>query len=147
VLNTDIAENQLGNNPASSAYYFTDPANPGTLTNPNITASRGTKEGADPGTIIGPQIMTVNLTVAHEIGNGEIGVFANNIFGNYTLASPFPVSNYVPQGLGSYGPGSGNANPFLAAFEPYQFNLNPNAYVTYPDGNARFYTFYYSVRI
>jgi hypothetical protein len=147
VLNTDLAEGALGNSPAASAYYFTDPANPGTIENPNITGSRGTKEGADPGTLIGPQILTANFTVAHEIGNGEIGFFANNPFGNFSAIAPFTTSNYLNNGLGGYAPGSGNANAFLKATQPYVFDLNPNSYITYPDGNARLYTFYYSTKI
>jgi hypothetical protein len=147
VLNTDLAESALGNNSAASAYYFTDPANPGTIENPNITGSRGTPEGPDPGSLRAPAILTANLTIAHTLGNGEVGVFANNIFGNYTGAFPFSVSNYVNNGLGGYGLGSGNRNAFLAATEPYQFNLNPNSYITYPDGAARLYTFYYSLKI
>ncbi len=46
VLNTDLASTP------SQAYYFTDLTNPGTIENPNITASRGTPEGDDPGTLI-----------------------------------------------------------------------------------------------
>jgi hypothetical protein len=147
VLNTDLAEGILGNSAAASAYYFTDPANPGTPENPNITGSRGTKEGPDPGSIIGPQILTANFTLAHEIGNGEIGIFANNPFGNFTSASPFTTSNYLNNGFGGYGPGSGNAGAFLQATQPYVFDLNPTSYITYPDGNARLYTFYYTTRI
>ena len=147
VLNTDLAEALLGNSPAASAYYFTDPANQGTVEHPNITASRGTHEGADPGTLIGPQIVTANFTIAKEIGNGEIGVFANDLFGNYSAASPFTTSNYVPNGLGLYGPGSGNASAFLKATQPYVFDLNPGSYITYPDGNARLFTFYYTTKI
>jgi hypothetical protein len=53
----------------------------------------------------------------------------------------------VPNGLGGYGPGSGNAGAFLKATQPYVFDLNPTSYITYPDGNARLFTFYYSTRI
>jgi hypothetical protein len=147
VLNTDLAQGALGNNAAASAYYFTDSANPGTIENPNITASRGTPEGPDPGSLRAPAILTANLTIAHAIGNGEVGILASNIFGNFTGAFPFTTSNYVPNGLGGYGLGSGLANPFLKATEPYQFDLNPGPYITYPDGPARQYTFYYTLRI
>ncbi|HZV79613.1 MAG TPA: TonB-dependent receptor [Candidatus Binatus sp.] len=147
VLNTDLAQNQIGNDPAASAYYFTDPTNPGTIEHPNIVASRGTAEGPDPGSLRAPAILTLNLTVAHTLGNGEVGIFANNLLGNYTAPFPFSVTNYVPQGMGGYGPGSGLANPFLKATEPYQFDLNPTSYITYPTGSARFYTFYYTLKI
>src|SRR5262249_22817215 len=63
VLNTDLAAASLGLNANTSAYYFTDPANPGSATpaclalaglatcrilNPNITGSRGTADKSDP---------------------------------------------------------------------------------------------------
>ena len=54
VPNTDIAQAALGHNAITNAYYFTDPTNPGTLQHPNITASRGTPEGPDPGSLLGP---------------------------------------------------------------------------------------------
>ena len=147
VLNTDLAESALGNSPAASAYYFTDPTNPGTITNPNITGSRGTPDGPDPGSLRGPQILTFNVTLAHSIGNGEIGVTAFNLAGNYSISSPFTTSNYVNNGLGAYGAGSGNANPIIKALQPYVFDLNPGSYITYPAGPARTYTFYYNLHI
>jgi hypothetical protein len=147
VLNTDLAANALGLSPAASAYYFTDPTNPGTITNPNITGSRGTPDGPDPGSLIGPQILTVNLTLAHAIGSGEIGVTAFNLLGNYTINNPFTTSNYVNNGFGGYGAGSGLANPLVKALEPYVFDLNPGSYITYPAGPARVYTFYYNLHL
>ena len=61
VLNTDLAAASLGQNTLTSAYYYTDPANPGTILNPNITGSRGTPEGNDPGSLRSPQRLLVNL--------------------------------------------------------------------------------------
>lgn len=147
VLNTNLAESALGNSAASSAYYFTDPANPGTIEHPNITGSRGTPEGPDPGSLRGPEILTMNITLAHTIGNGEVGIFANNLLGNYTGGSPFTSSTYVNNGLGGFGPGSGNPNAFLLATQPYIFGRKPNSYISYPTGGARLYTFYYSAKI
>src|SRR4029077_17655858 len=54
VLNTDLAATALGQNANTSAYYFTDPSNPGTILHPNITGSRGTPDGNAPGTLKGP---------------------------------------------------------------------------------------------
>jgi len=162
VLNTDLAAGALGLNPRTSAYYFTDPANPGTITNPNITASRGTQEGNDPGSILGPPILRVNISVAHDIGNGpnhfQVGVRGTNIFGNYTNTAPGGNSRYRAEGLGGYNgiggctsavscgngtpvSGSNTANP---ALQPLQFPRSPNPYEAEATGAARLFTFFVS---
>jgi hypothetical protein len=160
VLNTDLAASSLGLNPRTSAYYFVDPANPGTIFSPNITGSRGTKEGDDAGSILGPQILRVNLAIAHDIGSGpnhfQVGVRGQNIFGNYTNTIPGGNSRYRANGLGGYNgiggctsglscgngspvSGSNNANPFL---QPLQFPRSPNPYEAEATGNARLFTFF-----
>lgn len=155
VLNTDLAENCLGNNANTSAYYFTDPSNPGTILHPNITGSRGTPDGADPGTLRGPQIMTMNLSLSHDIGHGtspmQVGLTITNLFGNYTNAVVGGNSRYRNNGLGGYngapgffqGPVSGS-NDVLANYEPYQYPRSPLPFENEPTGTARTWTFFVS---
>ncbi len=150
VLNTDLAQDALGNNHFTSAYYFTDPNNPGTLTNPNITGSRGTNDGNDPGTIRGPQRLFANITLAHDIGVGQknmqVGLRVANLFGNYTNAVVGNNSRFRPNGFGGFGPTSGKKNAFLAANEPYQFNRGPFPFENEPTGPAREYTLYLTAK-
>jgi len=162
VLNTNLAALSLGLNANTSAYYFVDPANPGTIYNPNVTSSRGTKEGNDPGSIQGPPIFRMNISVAHDIGSGpnhfQVGVRATNLLGNYTNTAPGLTSRYRTNGLGGYNgvsgctstsqcgngstvSGSNTANPL---FEPLQFPRSPNPYEAEPTGTARTFTFFVS---
>jgi len=149
VLNTDLAVTP------SQAYYFTDPTNPGTMFAPNITASRGTPEGSDPGTLFTPATALVNLTLAHDLGSGpnnfQVGVRATNIFGDYTPTAIPPNLYYVPQGIGGYGPGSGyNVNQCAPgqtfACEPFQYNHSVYPYESEPSGPPRVYTFFVSAK-
>ncbi len=150
VLNTDLAAATT-----SQAYYFTDSTNPGTIDHPNITGSRGTNEGDDPGTIKGPQITQVQLTIAHDIGKGIrnalVGVRVQNLFGNYT--PPRIPSNlyYVNNGLGGYGAGSGvNVNACAPgqtfACEPFMYNQSPYPYENESRGPPRLFTFFVSMK-
>ena len=145
VLNTDLAENCLGNNFNTSAYYFTDPANPGTVLRPNITGSRGTPDGNDPGTLRGPQIMTMNLSISHDIGAGaratQVGFRVVNLLGNYSDANVGFNSRYRNNGIGGFSSTSGT-NLVLPLFEPYQFPRSPLPFENEPTGTARTWTFF-----
>jgi hypothetical protein len=150
VLNTDIVS------ATSEAYYFTNPNNPGTAQQPNIIASRGTSEGDDPGTLFGPAIATVNLTVSHTIGaglhNSQVGLRVLNLLGNYSPSNIVSNPYYVPAGpSGGAGPGSGfNFNQCAPhqtyACEPFMYNYSPFPYEIEPDGPPRMYTLFYSIK-
>lgn len=150
VLNTDLAEISLGANQFTSAYYFTDPSNPGTILHPNITGSRGTDDGDDPGTLKGPpRFFLNNVTIAHDVGRGptgmQIGIRGTNLLGNYTNSVVGGNSRYRNNGLGGFGPTSGT-NLVLPLFEPYQFPRSPNPYENEPTGPARLYTLFVSIK-
>jgi len=148
VLNTDIATS------SSQAYYFTNPANPGTMQTPNIIASRGTPEGSDPGTLFTPAAALVNFTVSHSVGrsnNTEVGVRAENLFANYTPTMIPANQYYIPLGNGGAGPGSGiNTNACTPgqtfACEPFMYNYSKYPYEYEPDGSPRVYTFFLSTK-
>jgi hypothetical protein len=150
VLNTDLAATSLGQNANQSAYYFTDPSNPGTILHPNITGSRGTPDGDDPGTLKGPPHMYLtDVAIAHDVGRGptgmQIGIRGTNLFGNYTNTVVGTNSRYRNNGLGGYGPTSGT-NLILPTEEPYEFPRSPFPYENEPTGPARLYTFFVSVK-
>jgi hypothetical protein len=147
VLNTDLASASLGQNANTSAYYFTDPTNPGTILNPHITGSRGTPDGTDPGSLRGPQIMTMNLQVYHDIGAGnnpmQVGLRVINLMGNYTNRVVGGNSRYRNNGLGGFSSTSGT-NSVLPLFEPFQYPRSPLPFENEPNGTARTYTFFVS---
>lgn len=148
-LNTDLAVTP------SQAYYFTDPRNPGTIFAPNITGSRGTPEGDDPGTLFTPATAILNVTLSHDLGTGprrfQVGVRATNLFGNYTPTFIPANLYYVPQGIGGYGPGSGfNLNHCAPgqtfACEPFRYNQSVYPYESEPSGLPRVYAFFVSAK-
>ncbi|HME81044.1 MAG TPA: carboxypeptidase regulatory-like domain-containing protein [Candidatus Eremiobacteraceae bacterium] len=159
VLNTDLASASLGQNTRTSAYYFTDITNPGTILNPNIVGSRGTPEGPDPGSLRSPQRLTMNMSIAHDIGSGpnhfQVGVRGTNLFGNYSPGVVGGNSRFRANGMGGYNglgytggssggapnSGSNNVNP---SYEPLQFPRGPYPYESEATGAARLYTFFIS---
>lgn len=160
VLNTDLAENTCGPGTSSDAYYFTDPTNPGTVFAPNITGSRGTAEGDDPGTARGNPIATINLEIAHDIGHAPNNLIAgfrvDNLLGNDSLDQPgnFAANNpyYINNGIGGYGAGSG-INPNACApgqtlgCEPFMYNYTALPYENEPAGaQPRQFTFFLSAK-
>ncbi len=153
VLNTDLAEACLGNSTLTSSYYYTDPTNPGTVLNPHITGSRGTPDGTDPGTLRGPAIMTLNLSLSHDIGAGpnkmQAGFRVSNLFGNYTDAVVGGNSRYRNNGLGGYNSAPGAFSPFPSGsnlinptYEPYQYPRSPLPFENEPTGGPRLWTFF-----
>jgi hypothetical protein len=151
VLNTDLASGSK-----TTAYYVTNPNNQGTVTAPNIVASRGTPEGDDPGSLFGPPITTVNFTVSHDLGKvfrgAEAGIRLENAFGNYN-PSIIPVNPYFAfNGFGNFGLPSGvNNNQCFSprqsyGCEPFQYNYSTAPYEKEQTGTPRLYTFYVSVK-
>ncbi|MDQ6781455.1 MAG: hypothetical protein M3Z37_09940, partial [Candidatus Eremiobacteraeota bacterium] len=149
VLNTDIAQASIIGSAAGNSYYFTDPANPGTVLNPNITGSIGTKEGNDPGSIRGPQVMLLNLTLAHDLGhapnNMQAGIVINNVFANYTNGVNGSNGLYVNNGLGGFDRSLSGHNPNNGV-EPYHYNIEPTGYLAPPNGASRTFVFYLSAK-
>ncbi|MDQ6824299.1 MAG: TonB-dependent receptor [Candidatus Eremiobacteraeota bacterium] len=150
VLNTDVASGG-----AFSAYYVTNPANRGTPFAPNIVASRGTPEGDDPGTLSGPAIATVNVTISHQLGkaprNTDVGIRVKNLFGNYSPTGIPPNPYYGFSGFGNNGLPSG-VNPNACApgqtfgCEPFRYNYSPFPYEQEQSGPPRLYTFFISAK-
>lgn len=152
VLNTDLAS-ATG---VGGAYYLTDPANPGTEFAPNIIASRGTPEGDDPGTLRGPPITLVNVTVSHLLGSGpkssEIGLRVGNLFGDLapTRIPANPYYNFNNPN-GNFGFGNGvNSNACTAGqtlfCEPFQYNYSTAPYEFENTGPPREYTLFFSAK-
>ena len=149
VLNTNVVAASLGQNAATSAYYFVDPTNPGTVENPNIVGSRGTVEGDDPGSLRSPQNFQLNITLAKDLGVGantlSAGVRVVNLLGNYSNHVTGGNSRYVNNGIGGFRANSG-ARSGLFGLEPYIYPASPFPYENEPIGTPRTYTFYLSAK-
>jgi hypothetical protein len=151
-----VPNTNLASGSASGAYYLTNPSDPGTKLAPHIVASRGTPEGADPGTLFGPAITTVGLTLSQEFRTGankvEVGIRAVNLIGNY---SPYviPANPYYGfSGIGNYGHPSGvNTNACAPGqtfgCEPFRYNYSPFPYENEPSGQPRVYTFFINFKL
>jgi len=162
VLNTDLARNTCAPGSVQDAYYYTDPTNPGTVFAPNIIGSRGTPDGADPGTLHGYPIALLNLSIYKDLGRGSnywtVGMRVENLLGNYSPDAPSNNPWYTNNGFGGYNNvgsplelGSGT-NPNICTpgqtifCEPYQYNLSPLPYENESIGVPRTYTFFVSTR-
>jgi hypothetical protein len=157
VLNTDLARNTCAPGSAQDAYYFTDPANPGTVFAPNITVSRGTPDGDDSGTLHGNPIALVSISLAHDLWHRYlVGFRLENVLGNYTLNQPGNLGSnnpyYVNNGLGGFGPGSGS-NPNACSpgqtlgCEPFMYNYSPLPYeIEAATAAPRVWTFFVSMK-
>jgi hypothetical protein len=145
----------LNANPYGYGYYLTDSSNPGTIFAPNIVASLGTPEGDDPGTLFGPAITIVNLSLSQDVDVGsnrvQIGVRVANLFGNYSPTfipqNPF----YGFSGHGNSGLPSG-VNPNACApgqtlgCQPFQYNFSAAPYEYEQLGQPRVLTFFVSAK-
>lgn len=148
VLNTDLVS-------GTNAYYLTNPSDHGTEFAPNVVASRGTPEGDDPGTLFGPAIATVNVTLAYRLSRApnaaDIGLRAENLFGNFLPTRIPPNPYYGFSGFGNNGLPSG-VNPNACApgqtfgCEPFRYNYSALPYEEEQTGPPRLYTFFISVK-
>jgi hypothetical protein len=126
VPNTNITD---AYSPAT-APNFVDPANPGSVFAPNISASRGNKEGYA-GSELSPPQATMDLTLEFtppKAPRNTFGIQILDLFNNayYNHAAPNP--NYFPVSTGTSGPLTGQ-NPAYAVYP----NLTPYiATNTYP---------------
>jgi hypothetical protein len=149
VLNTD------GCNPngGSSAYYFTSDSST-CLPYPTVTGSRGTPEGNDPGSLRGPSITTLDMTISQELGGKDrgyqVGLRAQNLLGNYSADTPYNNFWYTNCGFGvPCGPNNTQGLPAsgtntATGFEPFQYNTCPQPYCSDKSGPPREYTFFVS---
>jgi len=109
VPNTNVTNpGQL--NGAAGAPTFVDPANPGTITNPVLVASRGTPETSSPaGVLSSPQFdeqLTVEYTPPHSRSTFGVQIF--NPFNNiYNTNIPAYNQRYQPVADGISGPNTG----------------------------------------
>ncbi|MGP6190473.1 MAG: carboxypeptidase regulatory-like domain-containing protein [Vulcanimicrobiaceae bacterium] len=90
----------------STNYY--DPAFPGTSTNPNVVATRGTSATSANGGILSPANLEADLTIEYKRAGNTFGVQLLNLFGN-AFVNTVPAINpyYQPAANGLSGPRTG----------------------------------------
>ncbi len=125
VPNTNVTD---GYSPAT-APNFVDPANPGSVFAPNISATRGNKEGYA-GSELSPAQATLDMTFEYTppgAPRNTFGIQLLDVFNNayYNHASPNP--NYYPVSSGTSGPLTGQ-NPAGAAYPGLAPLISGNTY-------------------
>jgi hypothetical protein len=116
ILNNGVATNVPNTNVSdqygpSGSSQFIDPANPGSITAPNIAASRGTLETASGGGELSRPQITADLTLEYKPpGQREtFGVQVLDLFNNAYYGVPLVSGNYYPVSTGVAGPLTGQS--------------------------------------
>jgi hypothetical protein len=128
VPNTNITD-QFG---AAGAPQYVDPANPGSISHPIISATRGTPETASGGGELSrPQVygdVTFEYSPPHT--RSTFGVQLLDIFNNEFYAAPAPNENYYPVASGVAAPLTGQS----ITYNSYPNLIGKVASNTYPYG-------------
>ena len=154
-VNYNLPSTNITNpNGSTSATQYVDPANPGTVFNPNIDASRGTAEKNSPGGVLSaPRINIVNLDFEYNKPGtrNTFGLLVTNVF-NQVYSQPGFNGRYQPVATGISGPQSGTTSgaayfPQLGYtnYAPYRFNNQP--YILTPNGTPTGFRFYYQLSL
>jgi hypothetical protein len=95
---------------AYNATNYVDPANPGTLTNPNIAATRGTPETANAGGVLTRPRLNADIDFEYTHKRNTIGLYVQNLFGNQYLEPQInPYWQPVTTGVGGVQTGTNAA--------------------------------------
>lgn len=104
---------------------YADPANPGTITAPNIDATRGINQGNFTGAYLSHPNLFANLTVQWKRGQNTFGVAIDNIFGNAWISTVPSVNPYYqPVATGVSGPQTNYNDCALLGYAPGQFGCS-----------------------
>lgn len=136
---------------STSTSQYVDPANPGSLYNPNIAAGRGTPEGAAAGSVLTHPRLNLDLTIEYTPNRpkGTFGLAVFNMF-NQIYSEPVINTRYQPVSPGVAGPQSGQtANQVnfpqygQRNYFPDQFGFDP--YRLIPTNTPRTLRLYYQL--
>jgi len=155
IPNTDYTGNSLA---GVSYCQYTDPLNPGSVFNPNISATCGTAERANAGGILSRARFSTSVTLEYAPPKKRYtaGVTINNLF-NQTFAEPALNGASQIVSTGVFGPQSPAVNqlylPYLglgsgqsiAATPDYARPYSP--YNIVHNASPRQFTFYYSLKL
>jgi hypothetical protein len=128
VPNTNVTDPY--NTSTGGAPYFLDPANPGSVFSPGISAGRGAKEGIA-GSQLSPPQATMDMTIEFtpkSMPRSTFGVQILDVFNNgfYFHATPNP--NYFPVSTGTSGPLTGQSFTGSTGYPTYTSLIATNTY-------------------
>jgi hypothetical protein len=120
VPNTNVTDPYVSSTAGNP--YYVDPANPGSVFNPNISASRGNKEGYA-GSQLSPPLATMDFTLEYtppRFPRSTFGLQVLDVFNNGYFERAFPNPNFYPVSSGVSGPLTGQnvtgaSNPTYAS--------------------------------
>lgn len=93
-----------------NATNYVDPANPGTLANPNIAATRGTPETANAGGVLSRPRVNADIDFEYTHKRNTLGLYVQNVFANQYLEPQVnPYWQPVTTGVGGVQTGTNAA--------------------------------------
>jgi hypothetical protein len=140
-----------GGSPNATSYV--DPQNPGSLLNPNITATRGFAETGSPGGFVAQPTFQTALSIEYAPPgtHSTLGIFVSNLF-NQIYSGPILNGRYQPLADGIAGIKTGTStNPInfpgigFAQYGANQFGSDP--FLNFPNGAPTTVRLYYQVAL
>ncbi len=119
-INTPILSGFAGIVGAFNATNYVDPVNPGTVTHPNIAATRGTAETAAPGGVLSRPRINTDVSFEYTHSRSTFGILVQNVFAN-PYGEPIPNPYYQPVATGLAGAQTGQTNAAIPGTVPYQY--------------------------
>ena len=103
-----------------NATNYVDPANAGTITNPNVNVTRGTPETSAAGGFLSRPRVHGDVTVEYTKARNTFGIQVLNVFGN-PYGEPIPNPYWQPVATGIGGPQTGQTSAALPGTTTYQY--------------------------
>ncbi len=160
-VNRNVQQTNVTSQPAlggtTTATNYVDPQNPGNVFKPNIAATRGTPEGASPGSYLTTPRLTTNLDFEWSPpgSRSTFGVLVTNLFNN-VYGQPGLNARYQPVATGISGARTGTSSSAIpnnalglgpsygiVNYAPERFGYDP--YILSPTGAPISYRFYYQL--
>jgi hypothetical protein len=152
---TDVTGPTVGRSPSQ----FVDPANPGTVFNPNVDAALNTPETRDPGGLLSNAHIYTNLTIEFSPprGRSTFGVQILNLFDQLYSNIPSLNGQLQPVASGVLGPQSGKLpsyafpyfgsplSPYLAGTPADEGGQSP--YTIFQANTPINFLFYYELKV
>ena len=139
---------------STAAMQYVDPMNPGSITRPNIAATRGSALSASPGGILtNNRNLFTNLDIEFQPpgSRNNFGLFITNLFGN-VYGLPTLNSRWQPVATGIGGPKTGTTNNVLIFPNEGQVNYAADRFgfapfIISPTGTPTEFRLYYQLAL
>ena len=139
---------------STGAMQYVDPMNPGSITRPNIAATRGSALSASPGGVLtNNRNLFTNLDIEFQPpgSRNNFGLFITNLFGN-VYGLPVLNSRWQPVATGIGGPKTGTTNNVLVYPNEGQVNYAADRFgfapfIISPTGTPTEFRLYYQLAL